>query len=143
MSVSVDAADARGLTARNAGLANAFTSALAFAFARGALVLYALAILILAFPGLLFAQSNSIEQVTVAKGSSGNTIVRFQLRSPPANPPASFAIASITAIGYAGILLGPAGIGFVAEHFSLEASFVLMALGLLFVAVSGPKATRG
>ena len=57
--------------------------------------------------------------------------------------PASFAIASITAIGYAGILLGPAGIGFVAEHFSLEASFVLMALGLLFVAVSGPKATRG
>ena len=57
--------------------------------------------------------------------------------------PPSFAIASITAIGYAGILLGPAGIGFVAQHFSLEVSFALIALGLLFVAMSGPKATKG
>jgi predicted MFS family arabinose efflux permease len=57
--------------------------------------------------------------------------------------PPSFAIASITAIGYAGILLGPAGIGFVARHFSLEISFALIALGLLFVALSGPKVTRG
>jgi predicted MFS family arabinose efflux permease len=56
--------------------------------------------------------------------------------------PPSFAVASITAIGYAGILLGPAGIGFVAEHFGLNVSFVLMALGLLFVAASGPKATK-
>ena len=57
--------------------------------------------------------------------------------------PPSFAIASITAIGYAGILLGPAGIGFVARHASLEASFALVALGLLFVAASGPRVTRG
>lgn len=56
--------------------------------------------------------------------------------------PPSFAIASITAIGYAGILLGPAGIGFVARHSSLEISFALIALGLLFVAISGPKVTR-
>jgi type IV pilus assembly protein PilQ len=42
-----------------------------------------------------FAQgANSIEQVTVSKGASGNTIVRFALKSPPANPPAGFAIAS-------------------------------------------------
>ena len=37
---------------------------------------------------------NSIEQVTVSKGSSGNTIVRFALKAPPANPPAGFSIAS-------------------------------------------------
>jgi type IV pilus assembly protein PilQ len=42
-----------------------------------------------------FAQgTNSIEQVTVSKGSSGNTIVRFALKSPPANPPAGFSIAT-------------------------------------------------
>jgi type IV pilus assembly protein PilQ len=42
-----------------------------------------------------FAQgANSIEQVTVAKGSSGTTIVRFALKAPPANPPAGFAIAT-------------------------------------------------
>src|SRR5690349_18076962 len=42
-----------------------------------------------------FAQSaNSIEQVQVSKGSSGRTVVRFQLKAPPANPPAGFAIAA-------------------------------------------------
>src|SRR5688500_11352234 len=42
-----------------------------------------------------FAQApNSIDQVTVSKGSSGNTIVRFSLKGPPANPPAGFSIAS-------------------------------------------------
>jgi type IV pilus assembly protein PilQ len=42
-----------------------------------------------------FAQApNSIDQVTVSKGSSGNTIVRFSLKAPPANPPAGFSIAS-------------------------------------------------
>lgn len=56
--------------------------------------------------------------------------------------PPSFAIAAITAIGYAGILLGPAGIGLVARYLSLEASFLLIAAGLLFVAFSGPRLGR-
>lgn len=42
-----------------------------------------------------FAQSaNSIDQVTVSKGTSGRTIVKFTLRNPPANAPAGFAIAN-------------------------------------------------
>ena len=40
------------------------------------------------------AGSNSLEAVTVAKGASGRTVVRFTLKEPPANPPAGFAIAS-------------------------------------------------
>jgi len=40
------------------------------------------------------AQTNSIEQVTVTRGASGRTIVRFTLKSPPANPPAGFSIAN-------------------------------------------------
>jgi type IV pilus assembly protein PilQ len=45
--------------------------------------------------GTVSAQSaNSIEQVTVTRAASGNTIVRFDLKSPPANPPAGFATAS-------------------------------------------------
>jgi type IV pilus assembly protein PilQ len=45
--------------------------------------------------GAVSAQSsNSIDQVTVSKASSGRTVVRFQLKNPPANPPASFAIQS-------------------------------------------------
>ena len=36
--------------------------------------------------------ANSIENVTVSKGSSGRTIVRFTLKAPLPNPPAGFAI---------------------------------------------------
>jgi type IV pilus assembly protein PilQ len=49
----------------------------------------------LAVAGIALAQSgNSIEQVTVTRGMSGNAVVRFVLKAPPANPPAGFAIAS-------------------------------------------------
>ena len=49
----------------------------------------------LAAAGVAFAQApNSIEQVSVTRGASGYTIVRFTLKSPPANPPAGFAVAA-------------------------------------------------
>jgi len=45
--------------------------------------------------GVVSAQTaNSIDAMTVSKGTSGRTIVKFTLKSPPANPPAGFAIAS-------------------------------------------------
>jgi len=45
-------------------------------------------------PGAAYAQANSIDSMTVSKGSSGRTIVRFTLKNAPANPPAGFAIAT-------------------------------------------------
>ncbi len=47
----------------------------------------------LAFAGAAAAQ-NSIDNITVSKGSSGRTIVKFDLKQPPANPPAGFSISS-------------------------------------------------
>jgi len=45
--------------------------------------------------GVAIAQTaNSLEGVTVSKASSGRTVVRFQLKNPPANPPATFSIQS-------------------------------------------------
>ncbi len=45
--------------------------------------------------GASLAQTaNTIEQVSVTRGASGSTVVRFELKAPPANPPAGFAIAS-------------------------------------------------
>ena len=45
--------------------------------------------------GAALAQApNQIEQVSVTRAASGNTIVRFELKAPPANPPAGFATAS-------------------------------------------------
>ena len=59
-------------------------------WAAGLVVLCALAL-----SGVAAAQtSNSLDQITVTRGSSGKTVVRFQLKSPPANPPAGFSVQS-------------------------------------------------
>ena len=58
-------------------------------------ITWLLAAVAMAASAAAFAQGgNSIDAVTVSKGTSGNTIVKFTLKSPPANPPAGFAIAS-------------------------------------------------
>ncbi len=45
--------------------------------------------------GIATAQvPNSLDQVTVSKAASGRTVVRFQLKNPPVNPPATFSIQS-------------------------------------------------
>jgi type IV pilus assembly protein PilQ len=53
----------------------------------------ATAILVIAAFGTAWAQSaNSIDAVSVSKGSSGRTVIKFTLKAPLANPPAGFAI---------------------------------------------------
>jgi predicted MFS family arabinose efflux permease len=51
--------------------------------------------------------------------------------------PESIAVPAITTLGYAGILAGPALIGFIAHGSSLSFAFALMALLLVAVAVGG------
>lgn len=51
--------------------------------------------------------------------------------------PENVAVPAITTLGYIGILMGPAGIGFVAHLSSLGAAFMIIAVMLLGVAVSG------
>ena len=70
------------------------TVATAVRWTRGACA-WLLALLALAACGAAFAQAtNSIDSLTVSKGASGRTIVKFTLKNPPANPPAGFAIAT-------------------------------------------------
>ena len=72
---------------RNTSGVRGRTARLGFAWLAG--------VLALAVAGAAWAQTgNSIDALTVSKGTSGNTIVKFTLKSPPANPPAGFAIAS-------------------------------------------------
>jgi type IV pilus assembly protein PilQ len=68
------------------------TTALLFRGARLAAALLGFALALTGLPAL--AQSNSIEQVSVTRGASGRTVVRFTLKAPPANPPAGFAVAN-------------------------------------------------
>jgi hypothetical protein len=51
--------------------------------------------------------------------------------------PESMAVPAISGMGYAGILVGPAAIGWVAHMESLSAAFLIVALMLLGVAASG------
>jgi MFS family permease len=55
--------------------------------------------------------------------------------------PAGLAVAAITTIGYLGILVGPAGIGFIASMVGLPAAFWLLALLLSAVVLSARAVT--
>jgi len=49
----------------------------------------------------------------------------------------SVAVPAVTTLGYAGILAGPAAIGFIAHVSSLNLAFMMIAVMLVGVAVSG------
>ncbi len=51
--------------------------------------------------------------------------------------PENVAIPAITTLGYAGILVGPAAIGFVSQNTNLQTAFVVLAVLLLGVAATG------
>ncbi|KQN74942.1 MULTISPECIES: MFS transporter [unclassified Devosia] len=78
----------------------------------------------------------------VGLGASNIVPVLFTAAGNQTRMPASLAIAAITTLGYAGILAGPAAIGFIAQHWTLSTAFILVAVGLVFVAVSWPLTTR-
>lgn len=66
----------------------------------------------------------------------------FSLAGSQKVMPAGLAIASISIVGYAGILLGPATIGFVAEHLSLRAAFLVVAGMLVVLPLTARLATK-
>jgi predicted MFS family arabinose efflux permease len=78
----------------------------------------------------------------VGIGASNIVPVLFTAAGSQTRMPSSLAIAAITTLGYAGIQVGPAAIGFVAQHWTLNIAFMLVALGLIFVAFSWPFASR-
>lgn len=86
----------------------------------------------LAFVGFLLVGIGASNIVPVLFSAAGR-----QTRMPP-----SLAIAAITTMGYAGILAGPAAIGFLAQHWNLSVAFVVVAAGLAFVAASWPLTAR-
>ena len=57
--------------------------------------------------------------------------------------PPALAIGALTTLGYAGILVGPAGIGVVAKAVGLPAAFWILAALLLLVPLTARRVTRG
>jgi hypothetical protein len=69
----------------------------------------------------------------VGAGASNVVPVLFSAAGRQSAMPANLAIAGVTTLGYAGILIGPAAIGFVADVSSLQIALAAVA-GLLVVA---------
>jgi predicted MFS family arabinose efflux permease len=76
-------------------------------------------------------------------GASNIVPVLFSLVGRQTVMPAGLAVASLTAIGYAGILTGPALLGFVSHALSLPAAFWLLAALMALVPIFAQRATRG
>jgi hypothetical protein len=72
----------------------------------------------------------------VGAGCSNIVPVLFSSVGGQKEMPESLAVPAITSLGYAGILVGPAAIGFVANALSLSAAFLILAGLLLGVAAS-------
>ena len=66
--------------------------------------------------------------VLIGLGSANLVPIFFSAAGRQALMPASLAIASVTTIAYAGVLVGPAMIGFAADLMSLPMAFWLLAL---------------
>ena len=78
----------------------------------------------------------------IGLGASNIVPVLFTAAGRQTTMPSGLAIASMTAIGYAGILAGPAAMGFIAEAWSLPAAFAMLAALMLVVPACARTATR-
>ena len=79
----------------------------------------------------------------VGLGASNIVPVLFSATGRQRAMPANLAVAAVTTLGYSGILVGPAGIGFVAHLAGLPAAFLGVAALLLIIAACSRAATRG
>jgi predicted MFS family arabinose efflux permease len=78
----------------------------------------------------------------VGLGASNVVPVLFTAAGRQTSMAPGLAISAITAIGYAGLLIGPAAIGFIAEATSLPVALGAVALLMLGVAAGAKTATR-
>ncbi|WP_313697946.1 MFS transporter [Pantoea sp.] len=78
----------------------------------------------------------------VGFGLSNTVPMLFNAAGNQRDMPANLAISAMTTLGYAGILSGPALIGFISQWISLSGAFLVIALLLLAVAVSARKVAR-
>ena len=75
----------------------------------------------------------------VGAGCSNIVPVCYSALGRQKSMPENVAVPALTTLGYAGILVGPAAIGFVAHASSLELAFLIVAVMLLAVAAAGTR----
>lgn len=78
----------------------------------------------------------------IGLGASNIVPVLFTAAGNQKSMPMGLAISAVVSMGYAGLLAGPALIGFIAELSSLSISLLIVAVGLLMLAACANKVTR-
>lgn len=78
----------------------------------------------------------------IGLGASNTVPVLFRQAGAQTVMPAGLAIAAVTTIGYAGVLAGPAGVGFAAQAIGLPGAFWLLAIMLVLVPLCAGTVTR-
>jgi MFS family permease len=86
-----------------------------------------------------FWQATLLGYALVGAGCSNIVPVCYSAVGRQKSMPESVAVPALTTLGYAGILVGPAAIGFVAHVSSLESAFMILAVMLLAVALAGSR----
>lgn len=104
----------------------------------GLITLFGFALLLLA-PNLIQALAGF---VFIGFGSANLVPVLFRLAGQQVLMPPALAIAAVTTVGYAGILLGPALIGFVSQMTNLVFAFVMLALLVAIVPFASGRAVQ-
>jgi predicted MFS family arabinose efflux permease len=104
----------------------------------GSLLAIAGFVVLLAAPVALLAMTGF---VLIGLGASNLVPILFRRAGSQTAMPVGLAVAAITTTGYAGVLAGPAGIGFVAEIASLPAAFAMLAALMGFVTLSAGLVT--
>lgn len=81
-------------------------------------------------------QASLLGYVLVGLGCANIAPALFSLAGHQTRMPGALAITAVSTLGFAGILAGPALIGFAANHFGLIAAFIGVTTALLLVALS-------
>lgn len=85
---------------------------------------------------LPYWQAALLGYALVGLGCSNIVPVLFSAVGRQNSMPQAVAIPALTTLGYAGVLAGPAGIGFIAHHSSLPIAFLVVTVLMLGVALS-------
>lgn len=79
--------------------------------------------------------------ILIGLGCSNIVPVLFSAAGKQSSMPVGLAISAVVTLGYAGLLAGPALIGFVAQLTNLKLALVIVAVGTLFVALNAANAS--
>lgn len=101
--------------------------------------------LVLANVGFLMVAAGSVAwhvwlgYAIVGAGAANIVPILFTMAGNQKAMPAHLAVSAVTTLGYAGFLLGPAVIGFVADGLSLPLAFLFIAMGIAACALPAHK----